>query len=343
MLSIVLGYVVHGTFQPTPTSVPQIFSYNASRTVEIPPAVELGVEKHRGSSLITTSAAAVAISTSSPKAVNVAAVSPFTAIVSTSSHVVPAPIASGSSLDADHTDLAFAVPAECDCGCGMVTWPGKTESTDLVLRPTTPAPALITDARSSGVLGFIGSTRGNGKGKGKATSPINEQDTSLYALSTRIAGTISEYFDFRTITRVVGQAVQKDVQELLDALDRLADVISRQTTTLWQQSLGTVSILRNQMHNRNSHARERAKQLKGIGERLLCTFGESIKLRSEIAREKAQSIKNRLVMPELGETIKKAKRNALEGSKARRIKRKERRQSKKNARSEKRARRGVAL
>ncbi|KAK7690698.1 hypothetical protein QCA50_005797 [Cerrena zonata] len=341
ILSIVLGYVVHGTFQPSPIVIPQIYDYNASRTVDPPPAIELGIERHRGSSLITTSAAIVAISTSSSKPADVAVFSPFTTIASTSATVIAVPAASGSSLGADHMDLMSGAPTECDCGCGMVTWPGKTASTDLVLRPSTPAPALITDARSNGVLGFIGSSRGNGKGKGKAITSVTDQDTSLYALSIRIAGSITEYLDFRTVTKAVRKDTQKDLQELLDALDRLAEVISRQTATLWKQSIGTVSLLREEVNNRNSHARERARQLKDMGERLLGTVGEKFKARSEIAREKAQTIRSRLVKSELSETIKKVKRDAMEGSKARRIKRKEKRQLK-AVWSEKRSRRAVA-
>lgn len=341
ILSIVLGYAIHGTFKATPQSHMQVLDENATRTVDILTPVELGLEKHRGSSLITTSAAVVAISTSSSKPADVAVFSPSTVVASTSSLVIPPPpTASGSSLGTDATDLASAAPAECDCGCGMVTWPGKTHSTDLVLRPSTPAPALITDAHSSGVLGFIGSSRGNVKGKGKATSASTEQDTSLYALSTRIAGSISEYFDFSTLTKMAGQDVRKDMQELLDALDHLAEAISRQTATLWEQSIGTVSTLREEITTHNTRAREKAKQLKKMGERFLGSVGETFRARSGLAKERAHALRNRLTNSDLGEKIY----DAVEGSKAkaRRIKRKEKRQARKNVRKEKRALRAAA-
>ncbi|CAL1716716.1 unnamed protein product [Somion occarium] len=313
MISLVLGYVVHHSFQqPSYTPAVHISGKNGSGTPGSLPSPPSAMNQSRITVIVTPSIPAIAISSQSK--LEVAVFNPPSTVASTSS----ATHSTVTSATSDHTQVSSIAPTECNCGCGMVSWPGKMPSTDLM-----------------GVFGFVNNCIRGTKGKGKATTiQFGQEDKSLYALSTRIAGSISEYFghyDFHPVTK----AVRKDVQELLDALDHLADVISRQTSVLWEQSRGTIALLRDEFQYRNGHAKERSKQLKEMGERLLCTVGETIKTRSDIAKERALAIRDRWARTELGERIKVA--GLGDSMRARRIRRKERRQQKKDMREEKRA------
>jgi len=175
-------------------------------------------------------------------------------------------------------------PSECACGCGLITWPGKIKpATDVMLRPTPPSPALRDSSKSS--LALIPShPHYHDKGKGKA---VMRADESLYALSTRLAESVSEYFDFRTVTAVV----VRDVQELLDALDELVHAIGRQTAFAWEQSKGTALGLKAQIQRKHERARARALELRQMGGRLLESVQERVRGRTSAAKDNAKAVR----------------------------------------------------
>lgn len=208
----------------------------------------------------------------------------------------PIPSSSSQSTVAKHHAPSQA-PHECECGCGLLTWPGKTETTDVILRPTSSALTAKMDTVTS--ISLIPSHvhsrshseqhQGKGKGKGKATP--SDLEPSLYALSTRIVTSLTEYFNFTPL----GKMVQQDMQEILDALDQLVAVITRQSATLWEQSKDTVSTLQEGFGRRNERARRKARQMRAVGERWISSVKESIKSHTELAKVNAKALKAHVV------------------------------------------------
>lgn len=279
ILSIVLGYLVNG-------SLPVPGLRRASPTIDI-------VARPAPSPIINASVPAPATSPSSTalipsslKDFALAAISPY-AIASTSSVAVKAiPSPTASPLEDPEPSRA---PSECACGCGMITWPEKFKpTTDLVLRPTPPSPSLVNPGYHKGDPLTVVAPVLTGKGKGKERAV---EDESLYALSTRIAGALSEYFDLNTMFT---QTQYNDVQEILDALDELARAIGRQTETVWEQSKTTVEVVRENIRARHERARARAKELREVGGRLFSSVSEQLRGRISMAKENARMIRERV-------------------------------------------------
>ncbi|PIL35563.1 hypothetical protein GSI_02291 [Ganoderma sinense ZZ0214-1] len=272
ILSIVLGYLVNG-------SLPLPGLRRASATVGM--VARPAPTPVANASLPTPAASPsnVGLIASSLKEFALAAVSPY-AVASTSS-VATKPFSSTTvshNKDAGHT----GAPSECACGCGLITWPEKP-TTDLVLRPTPPTPALSNQASSKGpALAIVAPPPTSGKGKGKARAT---DDASLYALSTRLAGALSEYFDL-DVSTVLAQK-RSDAQELLDALDELGRAIHEQTDGVWEQ----VEAAREGLLARHERAKSRAKELRAVGERLLESVSAQVRGRVSMAKENARMLR----------------------------------------------------
>ncbi|KAI0719298.1 hypothetical protein C8T65DRAFT_636226 [Cerioporus squamosus] len=307
ILSIVLGYLVNG-------SLPLSGARRASPTIDI-------IARPAPSPVVNASGPAPATTPSSmaliPSSLNelaLAAISPY-AVASTSSvatKAVPSPTAA-SVQDAAQT----GAPSECSCGCGLITWPEKFKATtDLMLRPTPPTPSLVNPVYSKGDALYR---------KARAS-----EDGSLYALSTRLAGALTEYLDMRTMFA----QTHKDIQEILDALDELSRSISRQTEVVWEQSKATVQVVRENIRARHERAKTRAKELREAGKRLLSSVSEQMRGRVAMARENAQALReNARVRREESFRVRQEWREA----------RRERRVERRAVRQERRARRGQPL
>ncbi|TCD61669.1 hypothetical protein EIP91_008117 [Steccherinum ochraceum] len=327
ILSIVIGYIVKGTVSSG--AVP-MRSWNLIRPQ---PPTNKSVVTSATASLSTLLPNSVMVPPSS-KDMQISLVSSVTslaAITTAPRHVATnsAPAASTSAAAAVH-DAAPSVDApttECSCGCGMVTWfTGK--STDLIVRPAASASALSSVDHANAkdlpsvTRGYTGHG-GSGKGKGKATSFDVGGDASLYALSTRIAGSISEYFEF-DLKAIMGVNT-KDMQVLMDALEVLYEAIDRQRIIAYEQSKTGLMKLKHQVQEevkyRNARAKAKAKELKQKGRQYLTTLREHVKSRTDLAKVHAKVIKESLKSVEL----KDWKLRRLEARQLRRLERWEKR------------------
>lgn len=327
VLSIVLGCIVHGS-----TSVQGAYEvYDMGRTVDalskpwfgvVHPAT-VSTNKSSPTSLLAITSPGSALSASSLKDLAVALFNPATVTTATTSSASQS-VASSSSIP-----VSSQAPSECDCGCGLLTWPGKT---DVMVRPTASSSALTTVGNTPKSISVVSPQSypvNTGKGKGKASMI----DTSLYALSTRIVTSLSEYLDFNTATKVA-KVVNQDMQDLMDAIDQLMQAIARQTTMIWKQSKGTMSLLQDELRGRNAHAKERARQVREYGMQWLTSVSERIKVRAEAANRNAKAIREKLGKSEMN---MKSASQVWEELLARRMKRKQAMQERKQARRMRRA------
>ena len=324
VLGAMLGYVVHGSMYGVDITAKNVTntiamqtlgSYNTTfeEPVTLPPDVSF-------------SNTGFAIASSSPHGLEAAAIESLTTAVATTSAVVRQPsVPSTSSLP--HSDISrppVSAPSECQCGCGLVTWPGKDSSKELSLRPSPSTSSLSLDTRTKALTFIVPPSKSDlkGKGKEKEISAHTAHDVSLSSLSTRIAGSIQEYFDFKTVMRLA----KTDMQELLDAIDELVFAIRRQTASIWEQSKGTIEIVRNEFRYRNERAKQRASQLRQMGGRMLTNVKERIRTQTEHAKEDAK-----LIRETIGKNNRETRklRRALRRE-ARRIKKMQRKVSKKS-------------
>ena len=226
-------------------------------------------------------------------------------------------------MDADHA----SAPSECACGCGLITWPESFKpTTDLVLRPTPPTPALSNQAFTKGAaLGVVAPPPTAAKGKGKARA-TDAEDDSLYALSTRLAGALSEYLDMRTMFTYT----RNDLQEIMDALDDLSRAINEQTGSVLEQSKATIEVVRENLRARHERAKTRAKELRAVGERLFSSVSERVRGRVATAKENARVLR---------ENVRVHREESFRFRTERREARRERRQGRRAERAERLARR----
>ncbi|KAJ3557383.1 hypothetical protein NM688_g1503 [Phlebia brevispora] len=305
VLSIVLGYVVHGCIDSQSSLHKMVVGHNSGKV--LPPtwwaaSHTLTIEANKSSPvpLLSMSPPGTAMSASSLKDFAVAVFNPatLTAVPVLSD---PQPVASSSSPTPSSSHVANDAPSECDCGCGLLTWPGKT---DVMVRPSASSSALSSygnGAKSVSVISAQHYPIHASKDKGKARETVPDADTSLYALSTRLVTSLSEYFDFDFAA--AKKETDKNLQDLMDACDHLMQVIARQTAMIWEQSRGTVNVLRGGLRERNEHARMRARQVREAGVQWLTSVHDIIKEHAEVANRNAKTIKEKLAQ---GEHVGKA-------------------------------------
>ncbi|KAI8980199.1 hypothetical protein BD414DRAFT_524014 [Trametes punicea] len=284
ILSIVLGYLING-------SLPSVSSWRrATPTTDIVPrSLSPTPEVNMSASVPGPTSSAMALVSSSLKEIALAVLSPQ-ALASTSSvatKAVPSPTAPAAS---DPT-LEAGAPSECECGCGLITWPGKLKpATDVALRPTHPAPSLGGQTFNKGGLSLVSpATPVKGKGKARAT-----EDDSLYALSIRIAGALTEYFD----TCMAFAPSRNDVQEIIEALEELGQAIGRQSESALAQTKSMVDVVRQNLRARHERARTRAKEIRAAGERWFSSMsdvGARMRDRVTMAKENARVVREAVV------------------------------------------------
>ncbi|CDO78178.1 hypothetical protein BN946_scf184797.g4 [Trametes cinnabarina] len=282
ILSIVLGYLMNGslssvsrpaasTMQMVPRPLPPTPQVNISAALPGP---------------TTSSASAMALVSSSLKEFALAVLSPHS-VASTSSvatKAMPSPTASTAADPAPEP----GAPSECECGCGLITWSGKVKAeTDVALRPTPPAPSIGGQTFHKGGFAFVPPTAPvKGKGKARAT-----EDDSLFALSTRIAGALTEYLD----TCMAFAPSRHDVEEIVDALEELGQAIGQQTETALTQTKSMVDIVRQNIRARHERARSRAKEMRAAGERWFSSVTEvsaRVRDRVNLAKENARVLRD---------------------------------------------------
>lgn len=273
ILSVVLGYAIQGSFNPPATPTVSIQEPQQTTPTFAFPSVGVSINHSTPSSVNPTTSGR-------PSLKDLAlAVLPAPLIASTSQ-----PSVMPSTHRADPVTSVDA-PTECGCGCGLITWPGKSDkgTTDLVLRPTSSAPT-VHDAGKSG-LALLPSPQYSGKGKAVARS-----DNAAYALGSWVGG--------GALAELLGigySVVARDVQEILDALDELAQVIARQTAFVWAQSADAVDGLKARLHARHERARARALELRQMGGRLFESVQERVRARVARARENARAAKEEVL------------------------------------------------
>ncbi|KAI0635950.1 hypothetical protein C8Q77DRAFT_603858 [Trametes polyzona] len=286
ILSIVLGYLING-------SLPSSAGRRATPTLELSPhALPSTAIVNASASVPGPTSSSMALVSTSLKDLALAVLSPFpVASSSVATKAIPSPTASVVPDPAPEP----GAPSECECGCGLITWPAKNKpTTDVVLRPTPPSPSLAGQAFSKSGFTFVtpGSTA-KGKGKARAT----ENDDSLYALSTRIAGALTEYID----TCVNFAATRgNDVQEILDALEDLGEAIGRQTEEALAHTHAVVEDVRKTIRARHERARSRAKEIRAAGERWISSMPlpdvrSLVRERVNLAKENARVIREAVV------------------------------------------------
>ncbi|KAI0091177.1 hypothetical protein BDY19DRAFT_991750 [Irpex rosettiformis] len=285
ILSIVLGYVVHGSLNGS------VVSIMANRTVTTPlpsllrPSLSVA-NKSQPTALITVASSNLALSTTSLKNVAIAALNSSPTPIVASSTATPVP--SSSSLSSSAPRAPSSAPQECGCGCGLFMWPGKTETTDIILRPTgSGLTARMETVTSISVVSPPFQFTSKGKGKAKATL----DDTSLYSLSIRLSTALSEYLEYTPL----GKVAQQDLQEIFDAIDQLSSAISRQTAKIWEQSKGRVFHIQEKLEKRNKRARHKAKRIRSAGKRWISSVKETIKTHTDLAKVNAKAITEQLV------------------------------------------------
>ncbi|KAH9928305.1 uncharacterized protein B0H18DRAFT_1117987 [Fomitopsis serialis] len=285
ILSVVLGYAIKGSF--TPSATPTVVSSQPQQTTPTFAFPPVSVPINHSTPQPSLNPATSGLVRSSLKDFALAVLpAPLVASTSTSQpSAMPSP---------HHADPVTSVdaPSECACGCGLITWPGKSKgTTDLMLRPT-PATSAVHDAGKSS-LAMVSSHSGYvaDGAKGKA---VARGDDTMFALSAwRGAGSLAEILGlgYTAVARVVAQ----DVQEIMDALDELARAIGRQSALVWAQSAGAVQGLKTMIHARHERARARAMELRRMGGRLFESVQEKVKGRVNRARENARASKDEIL------------------------------------------------
>ncbi|OCH95391.1 hypothetical protein OBBRIDRAFT_788275 [Obba rivulosa] len=311
MVSVMIGYVVHGSLGPS--GAPPL-------PVTAPPSL--------GGLLLPITPLLNQSFTPSTPSLTLATVPPAAKdSVPTTLPITPSPVSASpehgpqasTSSTGDHYHDVVKRPSECECGCGLITWPGTPKiNTDLMLRPVPSVPSVTS--RENGKVG-LALTPAHSEGKGKGRAPLVADD-SLYSLSVRVAGSLSEYFDFRR----VAIAANKDLQELLDALDELVNAIGRQTRALLERSRGPARLVQEHVYQRHTRAVKKARELKEMGGRMISLVGDRMKGGIGMAKDNAKMLKKSAIDDGLAlsrDRLRKMARRAKRKAKrdARRIRR----------------------
>jgi len=117
-----------------------------------------------------------------------------------------------------------------------------------------------------------------------ASLATKSRTEAMYSLSTRLASSLSEVFNVKALTG----ALRADMKELLDALDELLRVLGAQAASAVRVTEG----LREQLHRRNQHAQQKARELREKGERMVSSLGERARGHVTQARSQARALRN---------------------------------------------------
>ncbi|KAJ7494710.1 hypothetical protein B0H11DRAFT_2003080 [Mycena galericulata] len=282
LLSLIMGFAVNTAFR-SPSLVP------ASTTVAITPAqptpstfwgMFATTPNSSVAPLSTASAGNMAVMPSTVKDFALAVFNPATTTPSIqfgSISVVPSPSgACGQGTTGSPVGE-----------CKLRTWSGKAKTTkDIIVRPPTAlsnppsVKALPTDTPSVGGTVVKVSAR-----------PVEE--SAVTSLSLKLSDSLSEIAE--TMIKAVEEVVARDFKELKNALDALMRAIGRQTTMIVEDSKSRAQVLRERLQYRNDRARDKARELKQMGEQFVSIAGERFKARAELAKTRAHSLKKSLM------------------------------------------------
>jgi hypothetical protein len=177
------------------------------------------------------------------------------------------------------------------CECKMMTWSERFQSSkDIILRDV--PSSLSLDAGSKAARSKARSAHS------KAISllaPAHKRAGALSSsLSLKLVDSLSEIFDIKALTQVF----ENDMKEIMEAIDKLMQVIGRQTSIIMAQSKRTTQTLRDRFQYRHMRAQVRARQLKKMGDHLVAVAAENFLSRANIAKEKARALKDTLITSE---------------------------------------------
>ena len=108
------------------------------------------------------------------------------------------------------------------------------------------------------------------------------------SLSLKVVDSLSEALDIRV--KALAEDIRNDFDDLMELLDDLSQSFRRQSQSTMEQSKSKASAICESVVHRNDRAREKAKELKKIGEELIVAAGELFRERTDVARKKARSI-----------------------------------------------------
>jgi len=135
--------------------------------------------------------------------------------------------------------------------------------------------------------------------------------SEVTSVGLKLVDSLQEVVDdkFKAIVEVV----QQDSKEVVEALDELMQSIRRQSSVVVDQSKDKAHLLRERLQYRNDRARGMAKEIRAKGERFVSLaeqLQDDLKTRTNIARHRARSIKDRIK-----DRIKDVKENIKENIK----------------------------
>ena len=294
ILSIVLGYIVNG-IADTPDTRRLVASAVTTPLMNLLRPMPTVANKSLSTPLLSVPSSGSALALSSLKDFQVAVFNPSVvpaanAMTSSGAHDAQPTASTSTAVVAAASHLVDG-PGECECGCGLLTWPARTETTDLMLRPTASSLSVLTNSINSvSIIPSHTPVVVVGKGKGKASPLPPKPDNTLYALSTRMATSLSEYLGFSPMLH----AFVTDTRELVAALDALADAISRQTAGAWGQSKSALALVRDEWRSRHDRAKTRAREIRQAGGVWVWMIKDQFRCRAETARENARALRRHI-------------------------------------------------
>ncbi|KAA1467484.1 hypothetical protein DENSPDRAFT_832548 [Dentipellis sp. KUC8613] len=186
-----------------------------------------------------------------------------------------------SSLAAQHSATPSNTPAQ-HCH-GRLPSNEKPSTGKALERPSTSSLSLTPPPHSK-ALSLLPSPSLD------TTSLPTPTGQPVYSLSTRLTTSLMDVFNMK----VFSEALNKELKELLDALDKLLMALSKHTASAWHMSIVTKEGLQGHIRRRNARAQKRARQLRESGERAISSLTAQAQGHMQHARMKAREIKDKL-------------------------------------------------
>ncbi|KAL0955003.1 hypothetical protein HGRIS_003928 [Hohenbuehelia grisea] len=264
LVSLILGLVVHLTFQgpiPTPTttvSISKSLSLRSSTALSVP--ATNGTMPQRRAAAQDTS---LSIVPSSLKDFALSVVNPPTSV--------------SVRRPSDPSDVP---KSRKPCKQASTR---DTVANDVIIRPSSSSVLALSSEDPVSPKAASGS---------KAAAAATTEVLST-AVSLRLADSVSHMAE--AALKAVAEVVSKDMQELMAALDALLQAIGHQTHVIVKRSRGRAAKLRERLEYRNERAKERARQLRDMGDRLVLQAGERLREGADKARTRAHALKEKIV------------------------------------------------
>lgn len=205
--------------------------------------------------------------------------------------------------------------------CKPKTRSEKYKSTkDVIVRPPTslsnPPSPKAPPTHTPSVGGNIGKV-----------TPLSES-VPVTSLSLKFVDSLSEVVD--ATMKALEEVVGRDFRELMMALDDLMRAIGHQATAIVADSKSRAKILRARLHHRNERAKEKARELKQTAEQFVASAGKRLKARADIAKTRAQTLKQSFMATSVWRTYAQAHGEWIEKLEVKKGKRRERKGERKS-------------